>query len=223
MGDFIKSVRKSGYDVGTVSADIPIKGMQCASCVQTIEKALLQLRGETKTVVNLAIEKVRLEYMPSEISFDEIKKTIEKTGYRVLDIPAEAGLEDAESFIRKKKYRKLKIKFFTGLFLGLSGYHGRSCAHGIFFRSKIRSGKRHPLSRFLIKIYRPVIHFVLKRKILVIVVAVAIVLVSLLPLSRIGSEFMPPLNEGDSPGSRDFKRDLREGNWRKLHRFCYRS
>jgi Cu(I)/Ag(I) efflux system membrane protein CusA/SilA len=68
---------------------------------------------------------------------------------------------------------------------------------GYFIRGKIRPETKHPLSRILIKAYRPVIHFVLKHKVGTILVAVVIFVVSLFPLSRLGSEFMPPLNEGD--------------------------
>ncbi len=68
---------------------------------------------------------------------------------------------------------------------------------GIFIRGKVRSEKKHPLSRFLIKIYRPVIQFVLGHKVAVILGAVLIIALTVFPLSRIGSEFMPPLNEGD--------------------------
>jgi len=68
---------------------------------------------------------------------------------------------------------------------------------GYFIRGKIRSEKRHPLSRVLIRAYRPVIEFVLKHKMMTILVAVLIVVISIFPLSRIGSEFMPPLDEGD--------------------------
>jgi len=68
---------------------------------------------------------------------------------------------------------------------------------GYFIRGKIRPEAKHPLSRILIKAYRPVIHFVLKHKVGTILVAVLIVVASLFPLSRLGSEFMPPLNEGD--------------------------
>ena len=68
---------------------------------------------------------------------------------------------------------------------------------GYLIRGKIRSEEKHPLSRFLIRIYRPVIHFVLRHKIGTIIVAVLIVLVSFFPFTRLGSEFMPPLNEGD--------------------------
>lgn len=68
---------------------------------------------------------------------------------------------------------------------------------GYFIRGKIRPENKHPLSRILIRSYRPIIHFVLKHKVATILVAILIVVVSLFPLSRIGSEFMPPLNEGD--------------------------
>jgi len=68
---------------------------------------------------------------------------------------------------------------------------------GYFIRGKIRPETKHPLSRILIGLYRPVIHFVLKHKIATIVVALLIVLISFFPLSRLGGEFMPPLDEGD--------------------------
>jgi Cu(I)/Ag(I) efflux system membrane protein CusA/SilA len=68
---------------------------------------------------------------------------------------------------------------------------------GFFIRGKVRSEERHPLSRILIRSYRPIIRFVLRHKVATILAAVVVVFVSLYPLSRIGSEFMPPLNEGD--------------------------
>ncbi len=68
---------------------------------------------------------------------------------------------------------------------------------GYFIRGKIRPEKKHPISRGLIKIYRPVIDFVLKHKALTLIIAILILAVSFLPLSQLGSEFMPPLNEGD--------------------------
>ena len=117
--DFISSVRKSGYDVGTASVELPIQGMQCASCVQNIEKALLRLRGVTKASVNLATEKAKIEYIHSEANLAEIKKAIEQTGYRVLEVPPEEDLEDVERIVREKEFKKLKIKFFAGLILGL--------------------------------------------------------------------------------------------------------
>lgn len=122
--DLISQIRKSGYDVGTASAEIPIQGMHCASCVQAIEKALLRENGITKASVNLASEKAKVDYIPSLIHLSDIKKVIEKTGYKVLALPEEGELEDFEAQIREKEYRKLEKKFIAGMILGLIIFFG---------------------------------------------------------------------------------------------------
>ncbi len=66
-----------------------------------------------------------------------------------------------------------------------------------FIRGKIMSERRNPLSRFFISVYRPLIRWVLRHPLAMIAGGVALVALTLLPWSRIGSEFMPPLNEGD--------------------------
>jgi len=66
----------------------------------------------------------------------------------------------------------------------------------IFVRGKIIPEHKNPLNRFLIWIYRPVIRGVLKAKTLTILLALAALLVTLWPASRLGTEFMPNLNEG---------------------------
>ncbi|MCP4199996.1 MAG: efflux RND transporter permease subunit [Proteobacteria bacterium] len=66
-----------------------------------------------------------------------------------------------------------------------------------FVRGKIVPESKHPLSRFFIWIYRPVIRLVLRFPISTILLAIAITVVSVWPYTKLGSEFMPPLNEGD--------------------------
>jgi len=68
---------------------------------------------------------------------------------------------------------------------------------GYFVRGKIIPENKNPLSRLLIRLYRPVIHWVLRFKWLTIGSALIILLITIFPLGKIGSEFMPPLNEGD--------------------------
>ncbi len=68
---------------------------------------------------------------------------------------------------------------------------------GYFVRGKIRSEKKNPISRFLIRLYRPLIQWVLRYRWLTLGVALLILVLTFLPYKRIGSEFMPPLNEGD--------------------------
>jgi Cu(I)/Ag(I) efflux system membrane protein CusA/SilA len=61
---------------------------------------------------------------------------------------------------------------------------------------KIRPEDKHPVSRILMRIYTPVVRFALQWKWAVIGAAAAIVLVTIPVFNRLGSEFMPPLDEG---------------------------
>ncbi|MFQ5721029.1 MAG: heavy metal translocating P-type ATPase, partial [Candidatus Aminicenantales bacterium] len=124
--DFISSIRKSGYDVGTASVEISIQGMECASCVRSIEEALQSLRGVTQAAVNLATGKAKVEYIPLETTLSEIKKAVENTGYKVLEIPEGEEAPDIERAVRQREYKKLKKKFLIGLGLAVIIFLGSS-------------------------------------------------------------------------------------------------
>jgi len=66
----------------------------------------------------------------------------------------------------------------------------------IFVRGRIMPEHKNPVNRFLIWIYRPVIELALRFKALTILIALAVLCASLWPASKLGSEFMPSLNEG---------------------------
>ena len=66
----------------------------------------------------------------------------------------------------------------------------------LFVRGKILPEEKNPVNRFLIAVYRPVIAVVLRHKAATLVAALAVMLVSVWPATRLGSEFMPTLNEG---------------------------
>ena len=68
---------------------------------------------------------------------------------------------------------------------------------GWFIRGKIKPEEANPINRLLIRIYHPIVDFVLKWRMATMVVAFLLVCSIWYPLSRMGSEFMPPLYEGD--------------------------
>ncbi|MFQ5673684.1 MAG: efflux RND transporter permease subunit, partial [Nitrospinales bacterium] len=68
---------------------------------------------------------------------------------------------------------------------------------GYFVRGRILPEKQNPVNWILWLIYNPIIRLALKMKTLVILGAIFVVALSMIPLKQIGSEFMPPLNEGD--------------------------
>ena len=67
---------------------------------------------------------------------------------------------------------------------------------GLFIRGGVRKEAANPVNRVLIRLYRPVITFVLGHRWPTIAIAAACLAATIYPWSRLGSEFMPPLNEG---------------------------
>jgi Cu(I)/Ag(I) efflux system membrane protein CusA/SilA len=68
---------------------------------------------------------------------------------------------------------------------------------GYFIRGRIPDEKANPLNRWLIRAYEPLLDKVLARPKTTLGLALVLLALTLWPLSRLGSEFMPPLDEGD--------------------------
>ncbi|QBC31814.1 efflux RND transporter permease subunit [Pandoraea sp. XY-2] len=68
---------------------------------------------------------------------------------------------------------------------------------GYWIRGRIPDETRNPLNRALIRMYRPLLDWVLVRPKLTLVIAMLALLTTAWPISRLGGEFMPPLDEGD--------------------------
>ena len=68
---------------------------------------------------------------------------------------------------------------------------------GYFIRGDVRPEHKNPINRALIAVYRPVIDIVIRFPKQTLALAAAVLVVGLWPATRLGSEFMPPLDEGD--------------------------
>jgi Cu+-exporting ATPase len=102
-----------GYGVATASVELPIKGMTCANCAQTIERALNRLEGVVKANVNFASERARVEYVPALVSLGEIKKAVVDVGYEVIEVAGEP--EDAEAKAREVEIARQRRLLIMGL------------------------------------------------------------------------------------------------------------
>jgi Cu(I)/Ag(I) efflux system membrane protein CusA/SilA len=69
-------------------------------------------------------------------------------------------------------------------------------AMGLFIRGRIHREHANPVNRVLVAAYRPVLEVALRFRWPVVASALAILILTVIPFQRIGSEFMPPLNEG---------------------------
>ncbi|HNX14459.1 MAG TPA: heavy metal translocating P-type ATPase [Oscillospiraceae bacterium] len=110
------AVAKIGYEVVEKSDSshvaIPIGGMTCAACAQRVEKSIKKLEGVAGASVNLATEKATVQYDPQKIRLSAIRESIEKAGYKALEInKTDAADEDRKR--KQKEIRTLWIKFIV--------------------------------------------------------------------------------------------------------------
>jgi Cu+-exporting ATPase len=113
-----KVVKEAGYEVINQEVVLKVGGMVCATCVETIEKALSSLPGVIQARVNLATEKAYVTYNSSATSLDDMKAAIENAGYQYLGVAEELSLEAEERARRKDladKFRRFMIGFAVSI------------------------------------------------------------------------------------------------------------
>jgi Cu+-exporting ATPase len=115
FADIINKIRKVGYGVAEGEADFAIKGLSHSSDALRLEKTLLKIEGIQSANVSLASERARIEYIPTIISQEEIRKSIISAGFSVLQI-AGSG-EDAEAKAREAEINQQKRLLIIGLVL----------------------------------------------------------------------------------------------------------
>ncbi|EOI06836.1 heavy metal translocating P-type ATPase [Enterococcus moraviensis ATCC BAA-383] len=105
--DIQKAVSDAGYEAlsNVQQRTFDIEGMTCASCAQTIEKATNKLAGVSKASVNLATEKMVVDFDPSAINVSDITKAVSDAGYEAIEQVDSADTVDKD---REKKQKHIK-------------------------------------------------------------------------------------------------------------------
>lgn len=112
VDDIQSAVKKAGYKAisDNVSTTMSIEGMTCSSCVQAIERTLNKLDGVVEANVNLATEKLFISYDSSTLKVSDIKKAIEKAGYRAVE---EDTTVDIDQEKKEKEIKTIWNKFIV--------------------------------------------------------------------------------------------------------------
>ena len=74
---------------------LPVQGMTCATCALTVEKAVGKLVGVAEASVNLATEKLTVNYDDSQVALSDLQATVHKAGYELV-APFEKQLLEIE-------------------------------------------------------------------------------------------------------------------------------
>lgn len=108
--DIQTAVEKAGYKAisDSVSKTLKIEGMTCASCAKTVERVTRKLEGVIEANVNIATEKLSISYEPSKVKIIDIKKSVEKAGYKAIE---EENTVDTDKERKEKEIKLLWKKF----------------------------------------------------------------------------------------------------------------
>lgn len=107
-----------------------VKGMHCASCVLTIERALKGVPGVEKASVNLATEKAQVDYNPEIVKPDDLTKAVKDVGYELMvsekeareakkNIPMGMPGHDHAAMLREMEAKNMKQKLWVGIILSV--------------------------------------------------------------------------------------------------------
>jgi P-type Cu+ transporter len=91
-------------------------GISCASCVSTIEGALLEVPGVDRAAVNMATERVTVDYDPEQVEVGRLREAISDAGYPLLEGEGQAPTNggDAEAAARRAEIADLSRRVLLG-------------------------------------------------------------------------------------------------------------
>ncbi|MGM1045574.1 MAG: heavy metal translocating P-type ATPase [Bacillota bacterium] len=110
-----EKIEKLGYGTLQETADLQLVGMYCAACAVKIEKVVGKMPGVSNSAVNFAMESLRVEYNPAEVSIPDIQQRIDKLGYQAMPKEDQQDKSEHRELEIKKQKRKLLISALLSL------------------------------------------------------------------------------------------------------------
>jgi Cu+-exporting ATPase len=116
LDQFISSINELGYRAVTETVTIPVIDLD-ASRVQELEHIVSSIDGVLKVVVNAGAETVEVEYVPGQIGLRDIRRAIEKAGFRLPQQAEGRSALDIEKEAREKELAELRTKLIVSAVL----------------------------------------------------------------------------------------------------------
>ena len=97
--------------------EFALEGLQCAGCVTTVEKVVRDLPGVKEANVNLATEKMMVQFNPKEADVQKIMETVSLAGYQAILINDEEEVLEKTAIKKEKQLQSLKVRaWVSGVF-----------------------------------------------------------------------------------------------------------
>ncbi len=104
--DIVKAIEDTGYQVAEEQLDFGIQGMNCASCVSRVEKAVNAVPGVVDASVNLATERASVRLVKGFASAENVENAIRGIGYEARRI----GGEEPDQATEKREVESRRLK-----------------------------------------------------------------------------------------------------------------
>ncbi len=114
----VKTIRDLGYDVATTTQIIPVLQMTCASCAVSVESIIKFLPGVVNASVNYASAEVKVEYIPSLVTLNQMQVAVQSIGYDLFINQDNSQYETLED-IHLRKQKQLKAKTLGAIILSV--------------------------------------------------------------------------------------------------------
>ncbi len=114
-GEVIARVQRAGYSIPTATVELPLLGMTCTNCANTIQRRLNKVEGVLSVEVNYANERATVTYVPGAVERADLVAAVRKAGYDVVETAADAEPEDAEAAARAAEVRHQWTRLIVGL------------------------------------------------------------------------------------------------------------
>ncbi len=101
-------IADAGYEVATAKVELPLRGMTCTNCANTIERTLKRTPGVVNASVSFASEKAAVEYVPGLVTQADLARAVADAGYEVVTPKSGETMEDAERAAREAEIQQQK-------------------------------------------------------------------------------------------------------------------
>ncbi len=109
LNDFVSSITESGYRAVTETVTIPVLDLD-VSRVPELERTISAIDGVLKSMVNATSGVIEIEYVPGQIGLRDLRKTIEKGGFRLPQQAEGRSALDIEKEARERELKELRTK-----------------------------------------------------------------------------------------------------------------
>ena len=115
----IDMVKDLGYGAALAEVDLPVAGMTCSNCANTITRSLKRVDGVLDVNTSYASERTHVTFLPSMVEVGDIRRAVRDAGYKVIEVEGASEQEqvDAEQAARNAEIADKRRKLTVGAVL----------------------------------------------------------------------------------------------------------